>query len=130
MIYGIGNDLIEISRVENVLNKNHGKKFVDRILTPQEKNIYMKRVKNNVEFVAGRFAAKEAIVKALGCGIGDKVGFQDINIVPDELGKPLCRISSEVLENLGVLSESKIHISITHSATMAAAFAIVEILDN
>ncbi|NDI35157.1 holo-ACP synthase [Chengkuizengella sediminis] len=126
MIYGIGNDLIEISRVENVVNKNHGKKFVDRILTPQEKNIYMKREKNSVEFVAGRFAAKEAVVKALGCGIGKKIGFQDINIVPNELGKPICHISGQILEDLGVF-ESKIHISITHSATMAAAFAVVEV---
>ncbi|MDP5275048.1 holo-ACP synthase [Chengkuizengella axinellae] len=127
MIYGIGNDLIEISRVKKIISKNHGDRFVNRILTTQEKNIYLERGKNRVEFLAGRFAAKEAIVKALGCGIGKHIGFQDINIVPNSLGKPVCNISSDIVNKLGIKSEVKLHISITHSDTMAAAFAVIEI---
>ena len=80
------------------------------------------------EFVAGRFAAKEAIVKALGCGIGMEVGFQDIEILPDDKGKPEVNLSDEAWTRLG-LPEGRnynIHLTITHSRDLASAFAVVE----
>lgn len=89
MIYGIGHDVLEIQRIEALMNKGSGAKFIRRILTEAELELLERRGGNAAEFIAGRFAAKEAVVKALGCGIGREVGFQDIQILPDAYGKPI-----------------------------------------
>ena len=81
------------------------------------------------EFVAGRFAAKEAVVKALGCGVGKAVGFQDIEVLPDSLGKPDVRLSSAAAERLSLDTSCRIHLSITHSRDTAGAYAVVEQLE-
>lgn len=78
------------------------------------------------EFASGRFAAKEAIVKAIGCGIGKQIGFQDVEVLPDGLGKPVCHVREEALQRAGLIGSQRIHISITHTESMAAAYAIVE----
>lgn len=88
MIYGIGHDVLEIRRMKDILAKASGGKFIRRILTPAELQLAEGRTGRLPEFVSGRFAAKEAVVKALGCGIGSEVGFQDIEILPDSSGKP------------------------------------------
>lgn len=126
MIAGVGIDLLEIERIRKLLGQPHGERFVERVLTPEERELAARRGGRLAEFVAGRFAAKEAVVKALGCGIGREVGFQDIAIVPDERGKPECRLSAAAWARLGKEAPSSIHLSITHSATMAGAYAIVE----
>jgi holo-[acyl-carrier protein] synthase len=96
-------------------------------LTPAELDLAAARKGRLAEFAAGRFAAKEAVVKALGCGIGKQVGFHDIDVLPDELGKPVCRLSQAALERLNLADAAlRIHLSITHSAAMAAAYAVAE----
>ncbi|MFD0696841.1 holo-ACP synthase [Paenibacillus sp. GCM10027628] len=127
MIIGIGTDLVEIARMRKMLEGTTAARFLERILTPQERGLAEQRRGRLAEFAAGRFAAKEAIVKAVGCGIGKQVGFQDIEVLPDALGKPVCRITAEALERAGLTGSShRIHISITHTDSMAAAYAIVE----
>ncbi|WP_019244129.1 MULTISPECIES: holo-ACP synthase [Bacillus] len=115
MITGIGLDIIEISRVRH-LSENQPK-FVRRILTEREFELYLTYSKERkVEFLAGRFAAKEAFSKALGTGIGRGVGFHDIEIDYDDKGKPII-----------IAPKSKgVHLSITHCQEYAAAQVIIE----
>jgi holo-[acyl-carrier protein] synthase len=77
----LGIDIVELKRIENVLKK-HGDKFVNRILSESEKKIYFSR-KNKIEFLAGRFAAKEAFIKA-----NESLPFNEIEILNDKNGKP------------------------------------------
>ncbi|MEC0226033.1 MULTISPECIES: holo-ACP synthase [Paenibacillus] len=126
MIIGVGTDLVEIARLRKMLEGSSGERFLERILTPQERELAQQRRGRLAEFASGRFAAKEAIVKAIGCGIGKQIGFQDIEVLPDALGKPICSVREEALLRAGLKGSHRLHISITHTETMAAAYAIVE----
>lgn len=116
MIQGIGLDIVEIDRIERAQSKN--KRFVTRILTQNERDIYesLTSIKRRTEFLAGRFAAKEAIAKATGKGIG-KLSFQHIHIGREENGAP--RVYVEGYESFAFF------ISITHTKGIAAAQAIM-----
>lgn len=126
MIIGIGTDIIEIARVRRLMTGKLGERFVQRILTEREQQLAAER-KEQFEFTAGRFAAKEAIVKAFGCGIGEHIGFQDIEIMPDRLGKPLCTLSDQAWHRLDYDEAAMtLHLSISHGKTVVSAFAVVE----
>ncbi|GIP41062.1 holo-[acyl-carrier-protein] synthase [Paenibacillus sp. J31TS4] len=129
MIIGVGIDLVEISRVKRLMEGPSGERFVQRILTPEELRLAEDRKGRLHEYVAGRFAAKEAVAKALACGIGRQVGFQDIEILPDPLGKPECSLSAVSLHRLKLGSGVRVHLSITHTSTNAAAYVIAEQID-
>ena len=86
MLSGIGVDIIEISRIEHI-QKRFGERFSKRILTENELHQYDLRGQN-VRFLASRFAAKEAVSKALGTGIAKGISFQSIEIINDTYGKP------------------------------------------
>lgn len=126
MIVGIGIDLVEIERMTHILSRKEGSRFLDRILTPKERERATGALRRQAEYAAGRFAAKEAVSKALGCGIGKYVGLQDIEVLPDEQGKPHCTLSDQSRQRLQLGEDIRIHISITHSEATAAAYAIVE----
>ena len=123
MISGVGVDIVEISRIEKIWQK-FGDKFAQRILHTNELQLFQKRCKykNNkhqIEFLAGRFAVKEAIGKALGQGIF-VIQFSNIDIGYDDLGRPICKyLQDSVLVN-------KIHISISHSNQNVIAYALLE----
>ncbi|WP_028551787.1 holo-ACP synthase [Paenibacillus sp. UNC451MF] len=126
MIIGIGTDLLDIARVKSILESTAGERFMQRILTEAERELASQRKGRLAEFVAGRFAAKEAVSKALGCGIGKQVSLQDMEVLPDALGKPGCRLSDEALQRLQLPNGAIVHLSITHTESMAMAYAIVE----
>jgi len=114
MIKGIGIDIIELSRIQNILMRQ--KKFVDRVLTPKERRKFEElSAVRKVEYLAGRFAAKEAFSKANGTGIGEELSFQDIEIDNDSSGKP-CIVKPEV----------RAHLSISHSRDYAIAQVTIE----
>lgn len=115
MIQGIGIDIVELERISTVMKKQE--RFVSRILTENEQ-ILFKELKGNrqIEFVAGRFAAKESFAKALGTGIGKEVGFLDIEVLPNQVGKPIMTGPTTYT----------IHVAISHSATSAIAQVILE----
>lgn len=114
MIKGIGIDIIELSRVQDLFNRQM--KLIDRILTSEEKQTFeVLSRKRQVEFLAGRFAAKEAFSKAYGTGIGKELSFLDIEINTDDLGKPYIA-KPEVFA----------HLSISHSRDYAVAQVIIE----
>lgn len=127
MIIGIGTDLLEIGRMARILEQASGERFLERVLTERERSLAAKRRGRLAEFAAGRFAAKEAVAKAFGCGIGRQLGFQDIEVLPDGCGKPVCRLSEAAWGRLGLDPAATVcHLSITHGETAAMAYAVVE----
>ncbi|WP_284643704.1 holo-ACP synthase [Paenibacillus silviterrae] len=127
MIIGVGTDLLEIERIRRILNSSAGDRFLERVLTPPERELAAKRRGRLAEFLAGRFAAKEALVKALGCGIGKEVGFQDLSVLPDAKGKPTAQLAEAAWLRIGLAPDAvTLHVSITHSESMAMAYAIAE----
>ncbi|RED63372.1 MULTISPECIES: holo-ACP synthase [Cohnella] len=128
MIVGIGLDIVETERMAKILAGRSAARFIDRVLTPAEREVWGKLPpRRALEYASGRFAAKEAVVKALGCGIGATAGFQDIEIIADELGKPVCKLSSAAVVRLGWDRPNyRLHIAITHERSVAAATALIE----
>lgn len=122
MIIGTGIDLIEIERIKEA---SQNKAFLDRVFTDTEKG-YLKSKNDNPQSIAGLFAAKEAVSKALGMGIGE-LSWHDIIIIHDENGAPLVQLSESSMKELASkYGNIRLHVSITHSKTNAAAFAIAE----
>ena len=113
MIHGIGTDIIEIERIKKA-EKRWGQDFLKHILTKEE-IVYAKRFKNPYAHYAGRFAAKEAIFKAVG---NPDLAWHDVSIVNAKNGEPICK---HQLKNF----KKKILISISHSKDYATAFCIV-----
>lgn len=132
MIYGIGNDVLETERVRLILESPRRTSFINRLLTKREQDLLYSRNKDELAYVSGRFAAKEAITKAFGCGIGRIIGFQDLEILPDEKGKPIVSLTADAWQRLELTGgpEYQIHLSISHQSTVATAFAIVERIDK
>lgn len=128
MITGIGHDVVEMDRVRKLLSDvKLSERFMRRVLTEREYMLAASAPERRVELVAGRFAVKESVSKALGCGIGSKLGFLDMEILPDESGKPRCTLSEQSLIRVGLAGESyAIHVSISHERSLASAFAVVE----
>lgn len=116
MIRGIGTDIVSIARIAEALSR-HEDRFLYRILTPGELLKYEKR-KNKTSYLAKRYAAKEAIAKALGTGLGEALSFQDIEIENLESGAPTAHISK--YPNL------KIHLSLSDEKDYAIAFVTIE----
>ncbi|MBO3076257.1 MULTISPECIES: holo-ACP synthase [Mammaliicoccus] len=118
MIHGIGIDLVEIDRIRDWYVKRPT--MVNKILTDDELKIFnnINLEDRKVEFVAGRFAVKEAFSKAMGSGIGKKYGFHSINCLPDENGKP--EIACDGFH---------VHASITHTKHYAEAIVMIETED-
>ena len=122
-ILGIGIDIIEIEKVEKLIKNKP--RFIDRIFTENEKK-YFEQKKFKPQTIAGNFCAKEAISKALGSGVRN-FNFKDIEIIRDELGKPIVK----TYNNLEVIcieyNVSDIFISISHSDNYATANAMISI---
>lgn len=117
-----GIDLVECERIQGIWQR-HGERFLDRLLTPPEA-AYVQRYKNAVPSVAGRFAAKEAILKVLGTGWRGKIAWTDMEILNDRAGQPRVTLTGEckrVADELGIV---RILVSITHTENYAAATAI------
>lgn len=120
MIKGIGVDIVEIARIKKAIEA-HPKTFIKRILTESEIKSFEDHFSQETH-IAGRFAAKEAISKALGCGIGEELSWQDLEVLNDNKGKPYVNLSGNALERFPDL---EIQLSISHDKSSAIAFAIV-----
>jgi holo-[acyl-carrier protein] synthase len=124
MIYGIGTDIVEVKRIREALSR-HGIALAKKILTAQELLAY-KRTEGKENFLAKRFAAKEAFAKALGTGMRFPVNFRSIEIIHDLLGKPKIK----TIQKLSLLVKSHnikhCHLSISDEKNIAAAFVILE----
>lgn len=122
MIHGIGTDIIEVKRIEESIER-FGQRFLDRIFTHDEQ-AYCLHHKDAFRHFAGRFAAKEAVVKALGTGFRNGIGWLDIEIINDAHGKPDVQLSARLKEDF---DSPKIHLSISHGRDYATAFALCEV---
>lgn len=121
MIVGIGNDIIEIARIEKAIQR-HKEPLLERLFTQKER-AYCAKYAEPARHYAGRFAAKEAIVKALGTGFRGGISWQDIEILNDPQGKPIATLSQNLQEhfpNLAIL----ISISHNHHSAIATAIAV------
>jgi holo-[acyl-carrier protein] synthase len=124
MIFGIGTDIVEVSRIEDSLAR-FGDVFAQRILTEQEW-LSFQQSKTQARFLAKRFAAKEAFAKALGTGLRDPATFQNIGVAHDDLGKPVLDLSPALqtfLDKKGIVQQ---HLSISDEKALAAAFVVLE----
>jgi holo-[acyl-carrier protein] synthase len=122
MIIAHGIDLVDCPRIEEMLTR-HGERFLERVFTAKER-AYADANKNRIEKLAGRFAVKEAVLKLLGTGWRGKIAWTDIEVVNDELGRPMVVISGEtkvIAERLGI---GQISVSITHTSNFVIASAI------
>lgn len=118
MIYSTGIDIISIQR----LKKNiRDAAFLDRLLTDKEKE-YIFSKQHPHKHLAGRFAAKEAVMKALGTGWGKGIGWQDIEVVNTNDGKPMVAVYSKAKE---ILKNRNIFLSLSYSGDIAVAFAVI-----
>ncbi len=128
MILGIGNDLVDIRRIETVLAR-HGQRFIDRVFTAKEQAKAAKRA-DPVPTYAKRFAAKEACSKALGTGFRQGVFFRDMGVVNLPSGQPTMELTGGALKRLQALTPkgmtARIHLTITDEAPLAEAFVVIE----
>jgi holo-[acyl-carrier protein] synthase len=117
-----GIDLVDCPRIEEML-KRHGDRFVQRIFTEAEQ-AYAEANKNKVEKLAGRFAAKEAVLKLMGTGWRGKIAWTDIEVINNSSGQPEVILSGEVEKIAVKLGVKHVSISITHTANFAIASAV------
>ncbi|MEH6449894.1 MAG: holo-ACP synthase [Oleispira sp.] len=123
IVKGIGTDLLDQRRIAKLVEKNN-ERFSQRILTPQELLLWGEKGRS-VNFLAKRFAAKEAISKALGTGIAQGIGFQQMNIYSDSLGKPVVELSGEALVRANALAGDQVLLSLSDEGEMILAFAVL-----
>ncbi len=120
MIQGLGCDIVEVDRIEQSLQE-HGQRFVQRMCSQSEQDNYAKRTgRAATVHLSGLWAAKEAVAKAFGTGFRGELKFTDIEITPDDLGKPCVTLHGYAKELAG---ESAVLVSISHTNTTAMAVA-------
>ncbi len=122
MIVGLGTDIIEIARIAAMVQR-HGAAFLERVYTAAEREHCLRR-KHASEALAGRWAAKEAVMKVLGTGFIRGVGWQDIEIVPERSGKPVVRLHRGAARRARLLGIAEVLVSISHCREYALATAI------
>ena len=124
LIFGVGIDIIEVSRIEKQLARSDGR-FQQRLFTTGE-IAYCERKKFKALHYAARFAAKEAFLKALGTGLSGGLSWKDVEIINDQAGKPALRLGGKarlLAEERGLAA---FHVSLTHLKDTAAAVVIIE----
>jgi holo-[acyl-carrier protein] synthase len=124
MIFGIGADIVEVERVEKIYAR-HGHHFVKNILTPRELALLDGKT-GKAEFIAGRWAAKEAFSKALGTGMCIECAFVEIEILPDDRNAPRIALLGETAKTAERLGISAVHVSISHERHYAVANVVLE----
>jgi holo-[acyl-carrier protein] synthase len=117
-----GIDLVDFPRIEEMI-KRHSERFLNKVFTATEQT-YAQANKNGIEKLAGRFAAKEAVLKLMGTGWRGKIAWTDIEIVNNPAGQPEVTLCGEVKKIADKLGIKHISISITHTANFAIASAV------
>ena len=132
MIFGIGNDVIEIDRVAAAVAR-HGERFAGRILGPRELVIYQARRRRSPQrgtaFLATRFAAKEAISKAVGLGMRWPMTWRSVEIVPEASGRP-CAVANGEFAVFLAGKGLRLQVSLADIANLAVAQAVAETADG
>ena len=118
MIIGIGTDIITISRIARLMNR-YGDVFLNRVFTPEER-----KSGASPAHYAKRFAAKEALLKAIGTGLRSGMSWQDISVTKTPLGQPMLTVTGGVAKALPV--GARLHLSLSDDGDLAMAFVVVE----
>lgn len=121
MISGIGIDVVEIDRMKKIINE-YGNTFLEKIFTKNELS-YAQSKKEYVQHLAARFAAKEAVAKAISTGWSGGFRWKDVEVNNDESGKPTITLSGKIEETF---KHHNVFISLSHSENVVVAFAVVE----
>ena len=124
MIAGIGVDIVDIARIQALLDR-YGERFLRRVYTEAE-TAYAMSGANRAERLAGRFAVKEAVMKALGTGKSQGILWKDVETVRHRTGKPEIRLYGQAVKWAKLRGGGAAHVSITHDGGKAVAFVILE----
>jgi len=125
MIYGIGVDLVKVTRIATALEK-HGDRFLQRIFTPQE-ILYCRGKARTASTLALRFAAKEAFSKALGVGLRkDGIRWREVEVVPNPMGKPEFKVTGRAAELCAEAGITNMHLTLTDEDHLALAVVVLE----
>ena len=125
MIFGIGTDIVEVKRIRNL---DSLEKFADKILSLNELEVFKSQIdEKKATFLAKQFAAKEAVSKALGTGIGKDIRFNQIEILRNSDGKPYLNHDGMITTIFNDLGITKTHVSLSDEKKYALAFVILEI---
>ena len=124
MIAGIGVDIVDIARIQALLDR-YGERFLRRVYT-EEEIAYAMRGANRAERLAGRFAVKEAVMKALGTGKSQGILWRDVETLRARSGKPEVRLHGQAVRWAELRGGGAVHASITHDGGKAVAFVILE----
>lgn len=122
MIVGLGTDIVEIDRIASMIER-HGEAFVHRVFTPAER-AYCGAKRHAAQHYAGRWAAKEAAMKALGTGFVPGVGWHDFEILPEPSGAPKLTLSGGAAEKAKSLGIDEMLVTMSHCKAYATATAI------
>ncbi len=125
MIYGIGTDIVSVERMRNNIER-HGKRFAERILSDEELQDFAEVV-NHAHFLAKRFAAKEAVAKAMGTGFIDGLSLREISVSHDGLGKPVLKFTGKAEEFILREGIHSSYISLADEVDYAVAFVTLEL---
>jgi holo-[acyl-carrier protein] synthase len=120
MLLGLGVDMVEVGRVKRA-RERWGERFLNRVFTSEERSYCLRKAFPEQSFAA-RFAAKEAVLKAIGTGLSGGIGWKDVEIVNNKSGKPEVNLGEKITERIG---GKKILISISHTKGFAIAYAIL-----
>lgn len=120
MVVATGIDVIEVGRIRQAIER-WGDRFLRRIFTPAEIGYCRGKRRSELSFAA-RYAAKEAVLKALGIGLGGGLGWKDVEIINDELGAPVVRPGRRMLD---LMDRKRVLISLSHIRELAVAVAIL-----
>jgi len=123
MIHGIGTDVVRIERIQKILDR-HGERFAEHLLMPQELTAFSSQRRQS-RFLAMRFAAKEAIVKAMGTGFAQGMWIRDCGVASDALGKPGIIWSQRGRERCQQLGIGEGHVTLTDEAGLVVAVAVL-----
>jgi holo-[acyl-carrier protein] synthase len=124
MILGLGTDIVEVARIASSFQQ-HGERFLNRVLLPDEM-AYCLQHRQPAPFIAVRFAAKEAIAKAFGTGLGAQLGWLDMEIRRRESGEPFVVLHGNGEKLFSERGAKQLHLSLSHAENYAVATVILE----
>jgi holo-[acyl-carrier protein] synthase len=124
MIVGIGVDIVDVGRVHAMLER-YRDRFVKRVFTDAE-NRYASNSVKSAERLAGRFAVKEAVLKAFGTGKSQGILWRDVETVPGPKGRPKVNLYGNADKYMKILNADRVHVSISHDGGKAVAFVVIE----
>ncbi|MEY3609031.1 MAG: hypothetical protein RLZZ447_1819 [Verrucomicrobiota bacterium] len=123
VLVGVGIDLIEVERIRAVIERQ-GERFLDRVFTPEER-AYCATMKFPHKHYAARFAAKEAVSKCFGTGIGAELGWRSVSVFHGERHQPLVRLDERGAALLRAAGATAVHLSLAHTEALAVAVAVL-----